>query len=57
MRRFEAEGFRHSHIIFVHIAAEISRVVGIDGGLQAQFQHFLQGMLAHVLDHAQLQIA
>ena len=55
--RFKPERRRHGFIIVVHIAAEIGRIVGIDAGLQAKVEHFLQWVVAHILNHTELQVA
>ena len=43
--------------VIVHIAAEISRIVGIHRCFQAFFQHCAQGVLAQIVDDAELEIA
>ena len=38
--------------IGVEIAAEIGRIVRVDRGFEALFQHSAQGVLGEVMDHA-----
>ena len=56
LRPAESQGLLHGLVILAEIAAEIGRVVGIEGHEQTLVEHALGGVIGHGLDDAEPEI-
>ena len=52
----EPNGIAEREIILIHVSAEVSRIIRIDGDKQALIEHSADGVMEKAVDHAQPEI-